>query len=38
MQRFLIVLCLALCARAADEKTNALADFSGALEQAWPRP
>ena len=33
MQRFLAVLCLALCARAADEKTNALAAFSGALEK-----
>jgi serine protease Do len=34
MQRFLIVLCLATCARAGGgEKTNALADFSGALER-----
>ena len=34
MRRFLIVLCLAACARAAaDEKTNALAEFSGALER-----
>jgi serine protease Do len=34
MQRFLIVLCLAACVRAADDhKMNALAEFSGALEQ-----
>jgi len=33
MQRLLIVLCLAACAPAADEKTKALADFSGALER-----
>jgi len=34
MQRFLIVLCLSACAQAAvDDKTNALADFSGALER-----
>jgi serine protease Do len=33
MQRLIIVLCLAVCARAADEKRNALADFSGALEK-----
>jgi serine protease Do len=34
MQRFLILLCLAACARAGrGEKTNALAEFSGALER-----
>jgi serine protease Do len=33
MRRLLIVLCLAACAPAADEKTKALADFSGALER-----
>jgi serine protease Do len=33
MQRLLIFLCLAACAPAADEKTKALADFSGALER-----
>jgi serine protease Do len=34
MQRFLMALCLATCARAGGgEKTNALADFSGALER-----
>jgi len=32
MQRFLIVLCLTACVRAADEKTK-LAEFSGALER-----
>ena len=34
MQRFLILVCLAACARgAADEKRSALLEFSGALEQ-----
>jgi S1-C subfamily serine protease len=34
MQRFLIVLCLAASAQAAaDQKTNALAEFSGSLER-----
>src|SRR5579871_3630848 len=33
MQRFLIVLCFAACVRAADDKTGALAQFSGALER-----
>src|SRR5271169_5428086 len=33
MQRFLIVFCLAACGRAADDKTGALAQFSGALER-----
>lgn len=33
MQRFLIVFCLAACARAADDQTSALAQFSGALER-----
>jgi serine protease Do len=34
MQRFLIVLCLTACVRAAgDEKTNALTAYSGALER-----
>jgi serine protease Do len=34
MQRFLTVLCLAACAQAAvDGETNALAEFSGALER-----
>jgi serine protease Do len=33
MERFLIVLCLTACIQAADEKTNALAGFSGALER-----
>ena len=34
MQRFLIVLCLSACAQAAaNDKTNALADYSGALER-----
>ena len=33
MQRLLMVCCLAACVRAADEKTGALAQFSGALER-----
>lgn len=33
MQRFLIVFCLAACVRAADDKTGALGQFSGALER-----
>jgi serine protease Do len=33
MRRVLIVLCCAACVRAADEKTGALAQFSGALER-----
>ncbi len=33
MRRFLIVLCCAACLRAADDKTGALAQFSGALER-----
>lgn len=33
MRRFAAVLCLAACARAADEKTGALVQFSGALEK-----
>ena len=34
MQRLLIMVCLSACAlAAADDRTNALADFSGALER-----
>lgn len=34
MQRFLIIVCLSACAQgAANDRTNALADFSGALER-----
>jgi serine protease Do len=33
MQRFLAALCLAACAHAADDKTTALAQYSGALER-----
>ena len=33
MQRFFIVFCLAACVRAADDRTGALAQFSGAVER-----
>ena len=33
MQRFLLILCLTVSVQAADDKTNALAGFSGALER-----
>ena len=33
MQRFLVLLCLATCIRAADDKSKTLAEFSGELER-----